>query len=156
MTKLRDIAATPIAEIARRDPVRVPPTADLGEVAARLREHGRGAVVVEDESGIIGIFSERDMMKRVDHGDRSWRGMPVREVMTASPKTISGQQTIADAINLMLAGKYRHLPIVDEAAGLVGIVSIRDLLAHIVDFFPKEFVNLPLDPDHEASGPWGG
>ena len=155
-TTLAEIAATPIGTIVRRLPVRVAPQTSLGEVVAALREKGRGAVLVEEDGRITGICSERDVMLRIDHGDPSWTARPVREVMTRAPRTIREDEQIEDALNTMLTGGHRHLPIVDAAGALLGIVSIRDILVHVVGFFPADFINLPPDPDHEASGVWGG
>lgn len=153
---LAEVADTPIGSIKRRQAVRVSPDFPLGEVVHQLRKHGRGSVVVEEGGRAIGICGERDLMLRVDHSDPRWIERPVREVMTPAPRTIREDEKIEDAINLMLAGGYRHLPIVDATGTLLGIVSIRDLLVHIVGFFPDEFVNLPSDPSHESRGPWGG
>ncbi len=155
-TTLAQIAATPIGTIVRRLPVRVTPETTLGALVATLREKGRGAVLVEEGDRISGIFSERDLMLRVDHGDPSWTGRPVREFMTRAPRTIREDEPIEDALNIMLTGGHRHLPIVDAAGALLGIVSIRDILIHIVGFFPADFINLPPDPEHESSGVWGG
>ncbi len=155
-TTLAQIAQTRIGTIARRQPVRVTPATPLGEVVAALREQGRGAVLVEEQGGIVGIFSERDLMLRVDHADPAWIARPVSEVMTRTPRTIGEDAQIEDALNLMLTGGHRHLPIVDAAGALLGIISIRDILIHIVGFFPADFLNLPPDPEREASGLWGG
>lgn len=155
-TTLAEIAATRIGTIVRRHPVRVTPTTTLGEVVAALREKGRGAVLVEEQGRITGIFSERDLMLRVDHGDPAWTARPVSEVMTRAPRTIGENEPIEAALNIMLTGGHRHLPIVDGAGALLGIVSVRDILIHIVGFFPADFINLPPDPEREASGLWGG
>jgi CBS domain-containing protein len=155
-TTLKEIATTRIGTIKRREPVRVRPDTTLGDVVAQLGARGRGAVIVEDDTGVVGIFSERDVMLRVDHSNAAWTQRAVSEVMTAVPNTIRTDQTIDDSLNLMLTGGYRHLPIVDPDGALVGLVSVRDILVHIVGFFPDEFVNLPSDPEHEARGPWGG
>jgi len=113
-------------------------------------------VLVEEAGRIAGIFSERDVMLRVDYTDPSWTRRPVREFMTRAPRTIREDEPIEDALNIMLTGGHRHLPIVDAAGALLGIVSIRDILIHIVGFFPADFINLPPDPEHESSGVWGG
>lgn len=155
-TTLTEIAETRIGTILRRQPVRVTPTTTLGEVVATLREKGRGAVLVEEQGRITGIFSERDLMLRVDHSDPAWTARPVSEVMTRAPRTIGENQPIEEALNIMLTGGHRHLPIVDGAGALLGIVSVRDILIHIVGFFPADFINLPPDPEREASGLWGG
>jgi len=153
MPKISEVGRRPIAEVDRRRPVRVKPTTSLGDVVMLLRKHRRGAVLVEDESGLIGIFSERDVMKRIDHSSMTWRDTPVVDVMTKSPKTIRTNQTIDEAITLMIAGKYRHLPVIEDGS-VIGILSIRDLLSHIVEYFPADFVNLPPKPQYEDL--WGG
>lgn len=154
MATLSQISATTVAEVKRRPPVEVEPRTPLGEVVARIREKNRGSVLVIDDGAIVGIFTERDLMTRVKHaGD--WKATPISEVMTESPVTIRPDQTIEEAINLMVAGGYRHLPLVDEGS-VVGLLSIRDVLKHIVHFFPKEFLNQPTDPRDGAQSPWGG
>ncbi len=155
-TTLAEIAATPIGTIVRRQPVCVQPTTTLGEVVDALRDKRRGAVLVVDQGRITGIFSERDLMLRVDHSNPAWTALPVKDVMTPEPRTVREEEQIEDALNVMLTGGHRHLPIVDAAGALVGIVSVRDILIHIVGFFPADFINLPPDPEREASGLWGG
>lgn len=156
MSNLEEIAGTSISEVSHRKPVRVGPDATLIDVVTQMREKHRGAVVVEDDTGVIGIFTEGDLRYRVDHTDQSWHATRVADIMTRAPRTIRTDQTIHDAINTMLVGTFRHLPLVDADGRPAGIVSIRDILSHLVDFFPQEFVNLPPDPEHEAKAPWGG
>lgn len=156
MTRLSDIANTPIADIASREPVRVSPVTPLLDVVEALRERGRGAAFVEDGGKLTGIFTERDVLERIDHSNQSWHTVAIREVMTPEPTTINGDQTLRDAIDSMIAGHFRHLPIVGASGELLGVLSIRDLLTHIAEYFPADFLNLPPDPDHEASEPWGG
>lgn len=156
MKTLADVAASSIADVERRRPVQVAPETPVGRVLDDIREHRRGSVMVVDGSGLIGIFTERDVMKRIDFSAPSWHETPVRELMTRDPKTIRTDQTVEDAINLMVAGGYRHLPTIEPDGSLVGVISIRDLMMHVVGFFPDDFINLPSDPEREAQGPWGG
>lgn len=153
---LDDIANTPIAAIPRRDPVRVRSETALGDVIARLRDQRRGAVIIEDDAGLIGIVTERDVMLRIDHADPEWPRQSVGEICPPKPQAIRDDQKIDDALNLMLAGEARHLPIVDAEGQVVGLLSIRDVLEYVASLFPAEFLNLPPDPDREANEPWGG
>lgn len=153
---LKEVGATSIAEVERRPPVQVPRETTVGAVIDELRERGRGSVMVMQGSKLVGMFTERDVMKRIDMSAPNWDEIPVGELMTPEPRTIRTDQTVEDAINLMVAGGYRHLPTVAPDGALVGIISIRDLLIHIVGYFPDDFVNLPTDPGLEAHEPWGG
>ena len=125
--------------------------------AARLMAANRvGAVMVIEGTRLVGIFTERDVMTRLDHSDLGWLHVPVRDVMTARPTAVHPDSTFAEALRLLNGWRRRHLPVVDARGRVLGILSIRDLLAHMATSFPDDFVNLPPDPDHEASGEWGG
>lgn len=154
---MENIARTPIGEVKARAPVRVHLRAPLIDGVTLLRERRRGAVIIEDDDGrIVGIFTERDLITRVDHDDHRWHTRPVEDHMTRAPQTIPQTGTVADAVRLMRSGTFRHLPIIDGDGRVVGILSIRDILAHIAEHYPKEFLNLPPDPEHEAHSRWGG
>jgi len=152
---IETIAHIPVSQIPSRDPVLVPPTARLGDVVATMRNHRTGAALVVDRGDLIGIFTERDLMRRVDHGSLAWRDTPVSEVMTARPLVIREEDTVAEALRRIDVGKRRHLPIM-RGREVVAIVSVRDLLAFIASRFPADFLNLPPSPEREARQPWGG
>lgn len=155
MAKLTEIIATRVSDVRRRPFVAVTSDAKLADVVSQIREVNRGAVVVVDDAKVVGIFTARDLMLRVNHAGDGWKQTPVREVMTESPVTIRPDQSIEDAMNYMVAGNYRHLPVLDGDK-VVSVLSIRDVLKYLVSFFPKEFLNQPSDPEAEAKEPWGG
>ena len=153
---LEEIANSLISEVKRKDTITVVGETPLIEVAETMREHRRGAVAVVDEEGIqIGIFSIRDMTS-LDHGNHDWHKTLVSQAMTAKPVCVDEGDTLAVALNLMKEGSFRHLPQVDSDGCPTSILSIRDILAFVSEHFPKEFLNLPPDPAHEAKTPWGG
>lgn len=154
---IQEIAATLVSELTLRDPVRVQPDTELFTVVAKLREVRSGAALVEDDSGALaGIFTERDLMRRVDHKNFDWHKQPVSSVMSERPRTIKSDESLAGALESMGTGGFRHLPIVGDDQRALGLLSIRDILSYVVEHFPEEFINLPSDPDHEMSGRWGG
>ncbi len=153
MTMVDQLANTEIADLMHGSPVSVPSSESLGAVIDAMKDHF-GAMLVVDDDELVGIFTERDVMDRVDlAGD--WRGIPVGEVMTRQPKTLKPSSTVSETISMMSKGHFRHVPVVDGSK-LVGIISIRDVMTHAVERFPKDFLNLPPGPNSEASGPWGG
>jgi len=94
---------------------------------------GVGAVAVVDLGILKGIFSERDLMKKVIYRNLSPDKTPVAEVMTVEVESIRAEMQPADALRLMLERHFRHLPIVDEHGKVQGILSIRNLLGHMVE-----------------------
>ena len=92
-------------------------------------ERNVGAVAVIRDGDMVGIFSERDLMKRVVSEGRSPDATRVHEVMTADPVTVSPQERIEECIRLMRENGFRHLPVC-EGRKLKGLISLRDLIDH--------------------------
>lgn len=97
----------------------------ITEVAQRMVERNLGAVLVLDGGRLVGILTERDLMRAVA------RGLPgdavVADYMTNGPETIEPDDTTQHAAVLMIHGGFRHLPVL-ERDDVVGILSIRDLV----------------------------
>ena len=87
-----------------------------------------GSVLVMDESRIIGIFTERDYVKRGELEGRTAADTPVREVMTNEMYTVTTETSTDECMAVMMKHHIRHLPVVENGA-LVGIVSMRDVIA---------------------------
>jgi len=153
---LDKIVNVPITEMTWREPIRVSPATLLGDVVDMMH-HGRtGAALVVDERGeLVGIFTEHDLLRRADHDSNDWREQPVESMMTSRPRIIREDDTVAEALRRMDAGRHRHLPVV-RGRKPVAVISVRELLAHLASKFPADFINLPPDPDKEAREPWGG
>jgi CBS domain-containing protein len=117
-----------LADVMRTEVIDVAPEDTLGEVAERMSSVNVGAVVVKDYGRLIGILTERDMLKamaaRVHTSDAR-----VREWMTEDPLTASAEMDVEEAARVMLEHNFRHLPIVDETGGVVGLVSLRRVVA---------------------------
>ena len=118
-------------------------------------EHEIGAVLVEREGRAVGIFTERDVLRRV-----VLRGLdqarPVSEVMTRDPETLRLDDGIAFALNRMIVGGFRHVPIVDEGGRPQAVLSLREVVAFIIELLPGRVLNLPPDPRLEAHSEDGG
>jgi len=97
------------------------------EVSQQMVASNIGAVPVLREGELVGIFSERDIMKRVVAEGRDPARTRVAEVMTANPLTVDVRDSIEHCMVLMKEHGFRHLPIVD-GKNLKGIVSLRDIL----------------------------
>jgi len=114
-----------------------------------------GAVLVERDGRVVGIFTERDLMRRVVAAgiglDRA-----IGEVMTPDPETLRLDDGVAFALNRMVVGGFRNVPIVDEDGALVGVLSQREVVDYIVSLVPSHVINLPPLPDLEARSEDGG
>lgn len=116
-----------VKEAMVKDVVTVQPTATISEVAALMDEKRIGSVVVTEQGQIVGIISERDFVRLARiQPDFS---QPVREHMTKPVVTCNASDRIIDALRLMKSKRVRHLPVIDDDDKLVGIVSLRDLIA---------------------------
>ena len=114
-----------VADLMTTDVVTVAPEDTLGEAAAKMTEKGIGAVVVSDFGRMIGILSERDIMRAVADRIHSSEAR-VREWMTADPITATSETSVEEAGRTMLENGFRHLPVV-EGERAIGMVSIRDV-----------------------------
>ncbi|MEX2352593.1 MAG: CBS domain-containing protein, partial [Gammaproteobacteria bacterium] len=141
------IPKTLIRDIRIRKPVRIKTDTPLVDVVAAMKKGRRGAAIIEDQAGkLIGIITERDLIARVDHSTTDWQNIPVDEVMIRVPWTIKMGGYLHEAVGVMVTKKIRHLPVVDADNHVAGIVSIRDIIAHVASLYPREFLNLPPAP----------
>jgi CBS domain-containing protein len=99
----------------------------VADVARRMAELHVGAIVVMNDGRLSGIFSERDIMKRVVLDRRNPESTPVEHVMSTAVVTIEELATLEDAMEMMQAHKCRHLPVTRNSR-VVGFLSMRDLM----------------------------
>ncbi|PKQ07016.1 MAG: inosine-5-monophosphate dehydrogenase [Alphaproteobacteria bacterium HGW-Alphaproteobacteria-11] len=109
--------------------VTVDPNATLGQVATTLSERRIGAIVVMQDRKVLGIVSERDVIKAIARVGAAALTTPVREAMTSRIITCGLNDSIDELMDSMTAGRFRHLPVIDGGE-LVGIVSIGDVVKH--------------------------
>lgn len=123
-------------------PASVPPTGTALEAIQTMAEEGVGAVAVVEDGVLRGIFTERDVMLRVVLRRRNANEVKVGEVMTSPVETISDESSAEDALNFMIERHIRHLPILGADGKLKGVLSIRNLLEHMVEGLRHELHSL--------------
>jgi CBS domain-containing protein len=126
----------------------------VAETVALMRHEKVGCVLVCRADRVVGIFTERDLMKRVLAAGKPLTTL-VAECMTANPFVVHRKESIAAAVRHMEEGGYRHLPVVDELGHPVGILSVKRIVHYLVEHFPATVYNLPPDPNSvpkEAEG----
>jgi len=120
---VRDIMSTEI--------VSVDTSATVAEAATLMGKQRVGSALVMDGDDVVGIFTERDIVRALA-ADFDAAGHAVADWMTAQPATVEPDVSVRDALDRMLSGGYRHLPVV-ESGSTIGMVSIRDLSRAAVD-----------------------
>lgn len=100
------------------------------EVIEKLARERVGCVVVSDHDAVRGIFTERDVLKKVALEDRDMGQVVISEVMTADPITMSESAPVKDVLTTMHTNGFRHLPIENATGKVVGLVSMADVLQY--------------------------
>ena len=113
--------------VRQRELFSVAETDSVADVARRMSELHVGAILVLDEGRLLGIFSERDLMKRVVVERRDPETTPVGAVMTTEVATIDEMSALEEAMTVMQANNCRHLPVVRDKR-VVAFLSMRDLM----------------------------
>ena len=121
-----------VRRVMNADPVRVGPDTHIQEVLDRMNHRRIGAVLVEDAGTLVGIFTERDFLRRAAGATPGWRELPVRDWMTTDPYTIGPDASWETAAAEMERLRVRHLPVVEDGR-IVGIISARGLIGHRAD-----------------------
>lgn len=121
----------------------------LDEAVKLMQEHTVGAVMIQEGERLIGILSERDILRKVLGSPVDLNRATVDQYMTPKPEVATLIDTIGRAIYLMHGGGFRHLPLVDEQHRPVGIVSVKDILEYIYGIFAHALLTRPPKPRRE-------
>ena len=120
-------AMATISEVMRTDFVTAAPEDTLGETAEKMVDRGVGSAAVRDFGRLIGIITERDLMKAIA-GRVHTSEARVREWMTADPITAPPDMDVDEAAQIMVENNFRHLPVC-EGDSVVGMLSLRRAVA---------------------------
>ena len=135
---------TPVSAILDRkgrNVYSVAPTATIAEAVAEMNRHRVGSVLVIDDNHLVGIFTERDVLRRVVGDGIDPKRSLVSEVMTSGVLTISPQATLEQTMTIFTEKRCRHLPVV-ESGRLIGTISIGDITRWMADHHRAEAEHL--------------
>lgn len=116
----------------RQGVISVGPTATVFEALNLMAQHDIGALLVMDQGRPIGILSERDYARKVVLRGKTSKDTPVREVMSEKVIYVTLTQTVEECMAIMTERHIRHLPVLDEAGGVAGFLSIGDLVKETI------------------------
>ena len=136
-----------VRALPARHPLLFAPHNTVAEAMRAMQKEHRGCVLVTEDgspdTGVLGIFTERDVLFRIiDRGQNPTR-LPLAEVMTREPECLPIEASVAWVLNKMSVGGFRHVPVVDKQGHPVFVVSVRDVVELLVERFPREVLNLP-------------
>lgn len=128
-----------ILEMCDAEAASVPVEATAEKAIRTMLDRHVGAVAVIDENHrVAGIFTERDVLRRLSIGEHDPHKISIREVMTTPVELATQATTAGEALATMVERHYRHLPIVDEDGRLLGMLSIRHVLEAKIDTLTRQ------------------
>lgn len=142
---------TRISELPLRPASTVGIDASVGDAIRTMIRDQVSAVVVVDEGRLAGIFTERDVMMRIATTFHDPDEVPIVDRMTPSPESLRPDDAIAYVVSRMLDRGFGHVPVVDDAGHPLHILSMRDLMMHLLDPSDRRISTLPPEPFHGES-----
>src|SRR5262249_1984236 len=119
----RNLKIDSVARLNPTQPLCIKPEDTVAHAVAIMRREKVGCLLICEKHELIGIFTERDLLRRVLAEDQAL-DLPVSNFMTPKPVTVQSKQPVSAAVRLMEEGGYRHLPVVNEAGCPVGVLSV--------------------------------
>ena len=110
----------------------------LSEILESMQSSKKGAMCLLKDGYAVGMISERDFIRKVSFEETSWLEDPCKKIATPGPFTLKNTALVSDAIKLLVKRNFRHIPLVDEEDKYVGLLSIKDLLSFLIQFFPEQ------------------
>jgi CBS domain-containing protein len=145
MDLAKNLKIDSVSRLQPTPPRHVSPQQTVAEAVRLMRHAGVGCVLVCSGPHLVGILTERDLLRRVLAVGKPLTA-PVAECMTPDPVTVHPKDSVGSAVRRMEEGGYRHLPVVNERGAPVGILSVKRIVHYLVEHFPATVYNLPPDP----------
>ncbi|MGH9602664.1 MAG: CBS domain-containing protein [Terriglobales bacterium] len=142
-----------ILELCDEVPAAVTLSASVRDAIQTMLDNRVGAVAIVDENRrVAGIFTERDVLRKLALSGSDPAQTPVRNLMTTPVQMATVETTPGEALEVMVDRHIRHLPIADANGKLLGILSIRHLLQSRVDDLTSQLDSLETSLTNDAQG----
>jgi len=136
---------TEIRHLPKVEPVIVRESVPAVDVISQMKRSQVGCALVVDEADqLIGIFTERDVMRKYV-ATTIPRDTSINKLMTRNPMTLSSEDKVSDAAKVIGEIHFRHLPITDDSGMILGLLSVRCLMDYLAENLPEAVLNLPPD-----------
>lgn len=130
------------------------PTDTLATAIAAMSKKNYGAVLITDKDKLVGIFTERDLLRRVAAENMDLKKTKLQDVMTKKLKTAKIDDNVTDSLRRMSQGRFRHMPVIDENDKIMGMLSQGDFVAYTLsDLIYRAGVSAKANVDAGNSTP---
>ena len=136
----------PIKNLRVKKPLTLVRDRTVQDAVTLLNQKRGSCLLITDKNKLVGILTERDIIRKALGKEKDLSKMKVQDIMTPDPQALQPDDSIAFIMNAMHVGGYRHVPIVDEQNRPIATVSVRDILGFIAEQFTEEVINLPPKP----------
>ena len=135
----------PIKHLRVRKPLTMTPADTVTDAVELMRKRNIGCVLITEKERLCGIFTERDVLMKAT-GTKNYSSLRLSDVMTPNVDAFQADDSIAFVLNAMHVGGYRHVPVVDQDNVPIAVISVRDIIAFILEHFAEDVLNLPPSP----------
>jgi CBS domain-containing protein len=135
-----------LADVLAHPPIILDTEASLAEAVHQMKEHRRGCVLLVRGGKLAGIFTERDVLMKVVGSKIDLEQTPTSAYMTPAPMALQADDVVAYALNKMVIEGFRHIPLVDAEQRPVGVLSMREIVEYLSDYYRRDILNLPPEP----------
>ena len=154
MELTRNLMVESVQRLKPTPPRQIDVEQTVADAVEIMRTERVGCLLVTEAGALVGIFTERDLLKRVLAVGKPLND-PLRDVMTEEPVSVQPKDSISTAIARMQQGGYRHLPVVDEENHPIGILSAKRIVHYLVEYFPSTIYNQSPEPHRYPDRPEG-
>ena len=147
MELARNLKVECISRLLPTPPRHIGPDQPVADAVELMRQHDIGCLLVCKDGNLVGVFTERDLMRRVLAAGLPLTA-PVAACMTPDPVVVDEKESIRAAVRRMEEGGYRHLPVIGETGKPVGVLSVKRIVHYLVEHFPHTIYNMP--PEHDT------
>lgn len=144
-----------IYQIINTKLVQATPSVSIRAAVEIMHNKGSGYLVIAEKNKVRGILTEKEVARKILGKKINWEA-PVIDFMNTAPITASPEDSVGEAVDLMAKNNCYHLPLLNEAKELVGVISVRTLIRFLAGFYPAEVYNLPPNIDQVMKSPEGG
>ena len=142
-----------VLELCDAEPAAVSLDASVADAIRTMLDRHVGAVaIIDNERCVAGIFTERDVLRKFSLSGRDPEKTPVRELMTTPVELATSETGSSEALVIMVERHFRHLPVVDNNARLLGMLSIRNLLQWRIEDLSHEIDSLEQYVSNDGPG----